>query len=62
MTQAPSNGAPQKAPFASAQTSSPTTRMQLLLCALAMVVGLGVTLAFPSFPGEPSLTIGAVTS
>jgi len=62
MTQAPSNGAPQKAPFASAQTSSPTTRMQLLLCALAMVVGLGVTLAFPSFPGEQSLTIGAVSA
>ena len=36
--------------------------MQLVLCALALVVGLGVTLAFPSFPGEQPLTIGTVST
>jgi len=36
--------------------------MQLLLCALALVVGLGVTLAFPSFPGEQPLAVGTVSA
>ncbi len=60
MAQSHSSGARQKAPLASTHKSSRTVWIQALLCALFVVAGLSLTLAFPSIPARTSLAVGMV--
>ncbi len=60
MTRIRSSGAQHKAPLAAIQAVPRTVWIQSLLCALFVVAGLSLTLALPSLPGRPRLTVGMV--